>query len=417
MPTRPNTESRLISALVNTGEVEAASQYGVIPEMFATYQPEYRWLLSFPTAYGHQPSAESLITKFKDFPYSETYIDVAFICDEVKEKHTHRDMVNIVQSASEALRNGDTEEAYDLFRSAKQPEASMVMRPKNVLWDERILTMYEDEAEGLVVPWKTLQKETRGPAPGDFWIIAARPGQGKSWTLASLARKALLEGKKVILYSLEMPERQVLPRIHVMIAYELGIQVKHSELHGKTFDPIAYRRLLAQIKERVPGELSIVDRSRGSVTTATVAATANGMDLALVDYMGLLSSSSGARAVEDWRNMAINSNIMKEIASTHDLPIVAAAQINREGDGPGWKPPKLKNLAQSDALGQDADVVLTMKRRSKTVAIYSIEKNRHGESDVLFHTRFLPNEGRFEEISFETARDLVDRDIERQESE
>jgi hypothetical protein len=44
MPTRPNSESKLISALVNTQDVAAASMYGVTPEMFLGYQSEYRWL-------------------------------------------------------------------------------------------------------------------------------------------------------------------------------------------------------------------------------------------------------------------------------------------------------------------------------------------------------------------------------------
>jgi replicative DNA helicase len=108
--------------------------------------------------------------------------------------------------------------------------------------------------------------------------------------------------------------------------------------------------------------------------------------------------------------MAAISNVLKEIATTNSLPIISAAQINREGDTGGSKPPKVKNLSQSDALGQDADVVVTMKRLSKTVMIYSLEKNRHGESDVLWYSRYLPNDGRFEEIKFERARDMVEAD-------
>jgi replicative DNA helicase len=415
MPTRPNTESKLISALINAADVEAASTFGVLPEMFVAHRQEYEWLIKFPKAYGHQPNHESLLTKFTDFPYSEAYADVQFICDEVKEKHTHRRMVNLLQAAGEALRNGDTEEAYEFFRSAQPPEASMISRPKNVLWDERVLEVYERDVDRIDTPWKTLQKETGGPAAGDFWILAARPGQGKSWTLGSLARKALLDGKKVVLYSLEMPEFQVLSRVHAMLAYELGVPVKHSDLHGRTFDPMAYRQLLRAIRDKVPGELYVIDTSKGQVTTSTIAATIAGMDLALVDYAGLLSTGTGTRAVDDWRTMALISNTLKETAIAHNVPIITAAQINREGETHGWKPPKLKNLAQSDALGQDADVVVTMKKRSKNVAVYSIEKNRHGESDVLFHTRFQPNDGRFEEISHEAAGELVERDAERED--
>jgi hypothetical protein len=417
MPPRPNSESRLISALINVRDVEAAILYGVVPEMFQSYQSEYRWLIAFPKAYSGQPSVESLLTKFPEFPYTEDYTDVAFICDEVKDRHAHAKMALALRGAGEALRQGDTDEAYAFFSSIQHPGNNMTIKLRNVLHDEAFLDSYDDEIVRIDVPWQTLQKVTGGPAAGDSWVVAARLGQGKSWTLACMAVLALMNGKRVNLYSLEMPERQVVTRIHALLAFELGIKVTHSDLHGRAYDPIAYKKLLGQIREQVPGELFVADNSKGSISTAQVASMSKGMDLVLIDYMGLLSSPFGNRAVEDWRTMATISNIIKEIAGSNEVPIVSAAQINREGETHGWKPPKVKNLAQSDALGQDADVVITMKKRSKTVAIYSIEKNRHGDSGDLFHTRFLPNEGRFEEIGFETARDLVQRDNEKAEQE
>jgi replicative DNA helicase len=418
MPIKPNSESKLISALINTQDVAAASMYGVTPEMFLGFQTEYRWMTDYPKTYDSQPSVESLLTKFPDFPHSEAYIDVAFICDEVKDKHNHRTMVQALHGAGEALRNGDTDEAYAFFSSVQHPTHSMSIKLKNALHDLTFLDTYGmEEVEKIHMPWKTLQRVTGGIAPGDLWYLAARLGQGKSWSLACIIKDALLAGKRVAMFSLEMPERQVATRIHSGLAMELGIKVTHSDLHGRTYDPIAYRKLMGAIKEQVPGELFIVDTSKGSISTAHVAALTKSMDLATIDYAGLLSSPMGTRAIDDWRNMAMISNILKEVAVVNDVPIISAAQINREGDTSGWKPPKVKNLAQSDALGQDADVVLTMKKRSKTVAIYSIEKHRHGDSGDLFHTRFLPNEGRFDEISFETARDLIARDTEREEEQ
>lgn len=416
MPTRPNAESKLISALVNAGDVKAAQQFGIRAEMFATHRQEYEWLVGFPDAYdGTQPSPISLTTRFADFPYTDGYADVQFICTEVQEKYEHREMVTVMREAGDHIRNGDLREAYEAFRRVKEPKDSLILKPKNVLWDESFLDVYTKDVDRIEMPWKTPQKETGGPAAGDFWLFAARPGQGKSWTLASLARKALMDGKKVIMYSLEMPTIQVLARIHTMLAQDLGFRVSHSDLHGRAYDPISYRKLLKSIRENVPGELFVVDSTKGQVTTSTITSTVEGHDLALLDYIGLMSTSTGARAVEDWRTMANISNVLKEIAIANEIPIVAAAQINREGETGGWKPPKLKNLAQSDALGQDADVVITMKKRSKNVAVYSIEKNRHGESDVLFHTRFQPNDGKFDEISFEFARDLVERDMDKEE--
>ena len=103
--------------------------------------------------------------------------------------------------------------------------------------------------------------------------------------------------------------------------------------------------------------------------------------------------------------------MLKEVAVAHGLRIVAAAQINRDGDtGTNSVPPKVKNLAQSDSLGQDADVVLTHKQMSKSVMVYGIEKNRHGAAGDRLYSRFLPNTGRFNEIDKERAQDIKDEE-------
>jgi replicative DNA helicase len=415
MPNRPNTESRIISALINSGDVTAAPRYGVAESMFVSHSSEYRWLVSFPAAFGHQPSVESLKAKFPDFPYSPDYTDVAFICSEVRQSHDQRQLVKAIKDASEAIYAGDIEEAYSAVHAVARGGQSSAFELSNALHDETVLDYYEEPLDKIVLPWPTLQEMTGGAEPGGLWYWAARLGQGKSWTLAAITRQALLEGKRVAMFSLEMPKRQVLTRIHAILAPELGIKVRHTDLKGRHFDPISYRKLLSKIKEEVPGELFVIDSSKGQITTADIASLTNGMDLVLIDYAGLLASPLGRRAVDDWRNMAAISNVLKEIAATNNLPIISAAQINREGESGGSKPPKVNNLAQSDALGQDADVVVTMKRLSKTVMVYSLEKNRDGEGHTLWYSRYLPNEGRFEEIKFERARDLVEIDTDNKE--
>ena len=86
---------------------------------------------------------------------------------------------------------------------------------------------------------------------------------------------------------------------------------------------------------------------------------------------------------------------------------MCAAQINRDGET-GSAPPKVKNLAQSDALGQDGDVVLTMRSKPHNVAThFSLEKNRHGASGIPFYTTFDPDHGQFVEVTGDHADDLV----------
>lgn len=402
---KPSSEALLISALVNSGDAEGAGPYGISPEMFVGYQAEYRWLLSYVHTYGTQPSRDALKTRFPDFPVTD-HRDIAFAADEVRHAHVKRELVKTVKSAAVSVAEGDIDEAILAMSSFSPPAPIQPLR--NALIDSSLLATYDERVDALAVPWPSLQRITGGIRKGDLWYVAARLGQGKSWSLGCFVRDAVLAGRKVLFYSLEMSERQVLTRMHVLLGSALGLGVDHSSMRDKTFDLIAYKRILDQIRERVPGELYVHDSSKGRVSPANIVAQGKEADLVVVDYAGLMSSPMGGRAIDDWRAMAAISNMLKEVAVSADIRILAAAQINRDGDQPGWRPPKVKNLAQSDALGQDGDVVLTHKQYSPSTMVYGIEKNRHGEGNQVFFTRFNPNQGQFAEITREQADDIKD---------
>jgi len=398
---RPSAEVLLISALINAGDATAAEQFGVLPEMFTGYQAEYRWVLSYPGVYaGQQPSKDSLLTKFPDFRITDN-VDVAFPADEVIYHYTKREFTRAVRDAATMLSDGDLESAVMAVAGFALPSKAKPL--VDALSDMSFLDDYNLPVERLQIGWPTLRATTEGIRPGDLWYVAARLGQGKSWYLGYLAKDALMQGKRVIFYSLEMSEKQVRTRMHTLLARELGIDVRHSELHGRSYDLLAYKRLANTIKEGVPGSLLIVDSSYGRISPATIASHTDKADLFIVDYAGLLASPTGNRAVDDWRTMASISNQLKELAVSKDISIISAAQINRDGDQGGWRPPKVRNLAQSDALGQDADVVITHKRYSQTSMVASIEKNRHGSSGVMFFSEFDPERGKFHEITREEA--------------
>ena len=244
---------------------------------------------------------------------------------------------------------------------------------------------------------------TGGMREGDLWYVAARLGQGKTWTLLSYAAEALLDGKNVKIYSLEMHKTQIEVRLHVILAQALGMTPNHVEMRDQIFPREKYQEILERIDEQVPGTLHIHDPGQAKVTPALVAANAKDYDLSVIDYIGLMSASNGSAGVEDWRVAASISNQLKAAALANQTRILVASQINRSGDTTGWKPPKTVNLSQTDAIGQDADVVITHKQYSRTTMVYGMEKNRHGAAGMYFWSRFLPNEGKFNEITREQA--------------
>ena len=117
-----------------------------------------------------------------------------------------------------------------------------------------------------------------------------------------------------------------------------------------------------------------------------------------------MRADDGGRT-QEWQTLAGISNDLKILAGTAQSAFLVASQINREGET-GKEPPKLANLAGSDALGQDGDVVLTMRKEAHNVGTaFSVEGNRHGE-EVKFYTTFDPNSGTFDEVDKDYLEEL-----------
>lgn len=396
MTTRPTAESMLISAALNLNDPLAPAQMGITADMITSFKNEYSWLVTYERLYLKLPEIETFKHKFPSFPYSPTK-DLAYAVDEVMQEHQRSNLVRTMHTATEYLTDGDVGSALASIASLKPTQAITPL--KNCLTDYSLLETYDIPVDTVRVPWKTLDSVTGGQRQGDLWYVAARLGQGKTWSLCNMAAEAVMAGKKVMFYSLEMSQLQMQVRMHTLLGYRIGMEVDHVSMRDRIYDRVAYKKLIDALSEQVTGELYIHDSSRTKVSPIQVASTARDYDLIVIDYAGLMHSGTGSRAIDDWRAMASISNHLKEVAISTNSRILAAAQINREGDTASWKPPQTKHLSQSDALGQDADVVITQKQYGKAAMAYSLEKNRHGSSGQIFFSRFFPNKGQFEEIN------------------
>lgn len=401
-----NSETLLISAIINSNE--DPNSLGIHEDMFNIYIDEYRFLLSWNKTYNTAIGKDEFLHKFPRFPFSQDAYDTSFAIDELKRSNLQKSLVRVVNDVTTALEDGDVENALLAYNSFETPLFTNA-NSTNSLKDYSFLDEYTREENSVDVPWETLQDNTGGIREGELWYIAARLSQGKSWTLSTMAATALLQGKKVKFYSLEMPAYQVKIRMHTLLGAALDMHVDHKSMRDRTFPRESYMSLLDTIADVVPGELYIHDTSMGKVTPSVLAQ--DDVDLIIVDYAGLMSTNTGGRAIDDWRSMGLISNMLKEVAMSKHTRVIAAAQVNRDGDVPGRKPPKVKNLAQSDSLGQDADVVITHKQLSPSVQVYGLEKNRDGASQVLWYSHFLPNHGHNNEISRIRANDIIDAEM------
>ena len=81
-----------------------------------------------------------------------------------------------------------------------------------------------------------------------------------------------------------------------------------------------------------------------------------GIKLFVIDYLQLLHSNSG-RAQNRQQEIAEISSGIKALAKELDVPIIVAAQLNREMDRDKRHKPKMSDLRESGAIEQDADLI------------------------------------------------------------
>jgi hypothetical protein len=400
----PSSEVLMISALLNTQDVHAASKYGVTDRHFRGFSNEYQWLLSYESTYGSSPSPDAFFHQFPNFPFRD-HKDVRFAADEMIRDYAQFSFHEMVVEASELNSQGDVRAAYEALQKHHFVPTSAV--PRNLITRDDFFDEFDGPPKGISVPWPSLQEATAGIGPGQLWFWGARLNQGKSADLCAVATEAVMQGKRVIVYSLEMTEAELRTRLHVMLAHKLGeTWLKALDIKHRNLDIRAYRKFVKSLPDRVPGEINIHTPADGIVMPSTIASRADQYDLAVVDYTTLMYSDKGEPASADWRTLTQVTNRLKQVCLAVGTPILAAAQINREGDH-GDNPPKVANLAQGDSIGQDADVVVTSRLKQQVTQVCSLEKNRHGPAGIKWWTKFSVNDGTFEEIHEERAEAMV----------
>ena len=414
-----NPEILLISAIIQTGDVDAAS--GLQSDQFHSHREEWDWILSFAMHYGKAPDKPTFRGQFPDFPLLRT-TDVEYAVEAVTQEHLRYTLTSTMKQAASHLVEDDPEEALNLMYSTLSGINRQTGGRESHADALREFSPFLEEAQrrieassslgyaGVTFGYQTLNERTGGLHPGDLAIWAARLGQGKTWMLCKVAAEALLSGKRVVFVSLEQPRSQIVFRIHTLLARELGYSIRHRDLmQGMNMDVDEYRSFLVDLPNQLPSSASlfIADPTRGRANPYTLASLMerHDPDLMMIDYLTLMQTES-----DEWQGVAKLSKDTKLVASQYGVPILAAAQINREGES-GRRPPSARHLAQSDAIGQDADVIVTMRKESESVLQILLAKNRSGQDGQTFWSSFQPNEGRIEEISHQEALTLSSLDV------
>lgn len=425
MATSP--EQMLISAVLIAQDHVTPAARGITTEFFHAYPDEWEWIERYIKRHRRAPSRAAFKNKFPHFLIKKAD-DVEFYCEEVLNSHMRARMTESLQDVIGLIEDGNMGRALKaMHSSALSIEGQLsgisgdgdVFRDYQDIYNEFIRRHQRTNAtgqSGIPTGFPTLDERTGGPQPGHFWIVAARLGQGKTWSLTRFACAAAFAGFTGQYNALEGTRPEIAFRVHTFASSEYGQQVfKNLSLtQGREISPRDYKNFLNSLKGTIPGKLHIADTSKGPITPLAMAAQIerNRPDAIFLDYITLMDvDGDGAQG------FARLSKEIKNIANRYQVPIIAAAQLNRLAAGLGKKNVgEPENLAESDAFGRDADAVILMKQMSAHVVMMKLAKFRHGRDGFHWYTKFLPNTGHFEEITFDEAQDLIADDESEDES-
>lgn len=401
-------EAMLISAYLEEGRF-TPHKHRIEADDIVAWRSLWDLCLDYQNKTGVAPPMSLVKQKFPDFhPLPDLRSEWA--AEQVVRAATGRTMRHGIHTALGALHEESLEEAYAELDKVRRPRGfrrePVNVFDHNVVTDRFTMTRVE-------VPYSSLMSASNGGiGQAEYWALAARLGQGKSWESCGYGARAATVGYKVGLLSFEMPGTQVAYRTLRRMA---GRDTSLSSL--LLSDEERDRKEAAEIIQgRVSGSFDVYDPSHGRInTTAAVRDMCEEYDFVILDHVGLMQDAQGRRAMDDWRVMATISNVIREITLETQTPILAVAQISREGErGGAWNPPKTAHISQSDAIGQDADVVITFKRPHPKgrVIVHSAEKMRDGQGPT-WYTHFNPGRGIFTEITRDEAIEINQVDIDR----
>ena len=190
-----------------------------------------------------------------------------------------------------------------------------------------------------------------GMTKGEISIIAGRPGNGKSTLALNIVKNMIIDGKKVMFISREMPRVEIIKKFIAMHTSVPNKEMRNNALaHKKEIE-----KGLDFIKKHYTS-LHLFDNLR-SLDEAINEAKRIQPDVIIDDHIGFIEFPR--RDVRDVRHrIAEITRRYKWLAKEIDCAVILVSQLNRNIEHRIDKIPRLSDLAESGNLEQDAEIVI-----------------------------------------------------------
>ncbi len=391
-PHSTEAERSVLGAMLQSGSAVSAAVETLTAEDF--YVPAHREIFDAARAVSDRHSAVDLVTMDAELSrrgtlpgvggieylidltqFVPTAANVKDYIRIVAEKSTLRRLIGASGEISQAA-YAQEQELPEVLSLAEKKVFDIVMRrdgAENLMHIKDVLALTYAQMEelarlkggisGVPTGFYGLDSLLTGLHGGELILVGARPSMGKTTFAINMATHAARKGKKVAIFSLEMPREQIAMRILCADARINMQSVRKGMLRDEDWVKLA--RALAPLAQ---SEMYIDDTS--GLTPGQLRSRCrrlmmdHGLDLIVMDYLQLMGSDTRAES----RQVEVSqiSRSLKAIAQELKVPLVACAQLSRANEkrGAGSLRPMLSDLRDSGSIEQDADVVMFLHREA-----------------------------------------------------
>lgn len=316
---------------------------------------------------------------------------------EIIRQYLRRETMAVVKSIEEEIKNSPLEEPTALLsrveaiiggfdKSTTQAHGIKKSLSRALEWTNRAIAgddvIYKTGIEGL-------DRRIVGLKPGGLYVLAGRPGMGKTVAALNIAENIARE-RPVLFFSLEMPSEELSMRL---IAGRTSISVS-DQMRGKV-DQNNMTRILSA-KENLEKLNLIIDESAG-IDVDYICAMSRRFSrkqkdgVVIIDHLGLLRGNPRLQKVHQIEEITTK---LKSLSKTIKAPVLLLSQLSRAVELRDDKKPMLSDLRDSGSIEQDADVVIFAYRPEYYAERKSVERTEkmndaQYQDKIEKHERYL----------------------------
>lgn len=395
-------------------------QSGISPDHFVDdYVKVWKYLLRMKRQHDSVPTADSLLVRFPELELPRVRRnELPMLLHNIKQRKKFIDlMIALNEIAGSDIDFENVDDAIQelqgrintiaFSQSQSTHMRSLFSKDTQEYMLKEIKGRKEQVTVGIPTGLNRFDRENGGLQPQKMATIIARPGVGKSWLDLIFVANAVISGRSVVLYPLEMTLFETAARLYTLFSQRMfgaNRVIKNLDIVSGKVTTKKIVRLFNALEDKFDGQLHVADISAlaDPYTIERIEAEVEMLrpDMFWVDYITLLKMPPGSREDKEHVGISRLSKGIKGIAMRRNVVGGASAQVNREAMRVRRLLPRLEHIAYGDSIGQDADLVFSINRKLKDDdhLYWALVKNRGGLEIPGMKVLWKPNVGIAHEV-------------------